>query len=390
MRKKLLAIIATLAVVMTMIPTLAYADIAETDVAAIGETRYSSLKEAFQNANDGDTIRLLKDITLDQDATYDVPAKQNGNGKHHHYAAAVVNGKKDVTFNMNNHSIELNFDGNRIIGSIGGSSVILVQGNSSLTITGSGTMSATGTTAVIWAQAANSKITVENGTFKSDDDVIVAYADAGGEIYIEDGNFELNPERSPQYDIEVDSVKTQVLSTLVIDKRLQNKSEINCDGNASMIQVKGGTFTGVNPDGACLLTAGGLTWDAYDAVPEGYEAINNEDGTWTVQKVHKHEWTEDWKSDSKEHWNECSSCTEKQNVSAHYDNDNDSKCDKCGYDMTAKVPAGDKGNKNNTGTTADNSQVETGDNFNPVIFGGIALMAIIAMAAVVMTRRRHN
>lgn len=371
MQKKILAIIALTAMLVTMIPTVAFAD--ESAVATIGDTEYSSLQAAFKAAKSGDTINLLKDITLDQDATYDESAKQNGYGKYHHYAAAVVNGK-DVTFNMNNHSIELNFDENGITGSIGGSSVILVQGNSSLTITGSGTMSATGAMAVIWAQAIDARIIIENGTFKNNDGIAdVIYADAGGEIYVKGGTFG---------------------SPLLVDKRLpgdespgklNNKNDRNCDGTQSKIVITGGTFS-EDPVKCAVVNAKDGESEC-NAVAEGYSVVQINEGLWNV---HKHEFSDTWTFDGKEHWNECSSCTEKKNVAAHFDTNNDSKCDKCGYDMTAKVPAGDKGNKNNTGTTADNSQVETGDNFNPVIFGGIALMAIIAMAAVVMTRRRHN
>ena len=41
-----------------------------------------------------------------------------------------------------------------------------------------------------------------------------------------------------------------------------------------------------------------------------------------------------WKSDTNNHWNECT-CGDKANTAPHADADNDEKCDTCGYDMPA-------------------------------------------------------
>lgn len=61
MKKKLLALIAMAAMVMTMIPAVAFAD--GDAVAKIGTTEYKTLDEAVTAAKDGDTIEVLKDAS---------------------------------------------------------------------------------------------------------------------------------------------------------------------------------------------------------------------------------------------------------------------------------------------------------------------------------------
>lgn len=71
MKKKMLALVAAAAMVVTMIPTVAFA---ADNVAKIGTTEYATLDEAVTAAADGATIELLKDATtsgwnLDKDIT---------------------------------------------------------------------------------------------------------------------------------------------------------------------------------------------------------------------------------------------------------------------------------------------------------------------------------
>lgn len=61
MKKKLLALIAMVAMVMTMIPTVAFAD--GDAVAKIGTAEYNTLDAAVTAAKDGDTIEVLKDAS---------------------------------------------------------------------------------------------------------------------------------------------------------------------------------------------------------------------------------------------------------------------------------------------------------------------------------------
>ncbi|MDO5414527.1 MAG: LPXTG cell wall anchor domain-containing protein [Bacillota bacterium] len=65
MRKRLLAIIATAAMLVAMIPSMAFADVDPADVAKIGDTGYATLQAAIDAANNGDEIDIIKDFSLE-------------------------------------------------------------------------------------------------------------------------------------------------------------------------------------------------------------------------------------------------------------------------------------------------------------------------------------
>ncbi len=64
MKKRLLAIIATVAMVVVLVPSMVFADVDPTDVAKIGNTGYATLQEAIDAVGEGETIILLKDVNV--------------------------------------------------------------------------------------------------------------------------------------------------------------------------------------------------------------------------------------------------------------------------------------------------------------------------------------
>ena len=64
MKRKFLSILLTLAMALTLLPTAAMAE-GPDPVAQIGKKTYATLKAAFEEAKDGDTVTLLKDVTED-------------------------------------------------------------------------------------------------------------------------------------------------------------------------------------------------------------------------------------------------------------------------------------------------------------------------------------
>ena len=72
MKKRLLAIIAAAAMVVTMIPSMVFAVVEDTDVASIGDTGYDTLQSALDAAQNGDTVKLLKDAS----GSFDVEANK--------------------------------------------------------------------------------------------------------------------------------------------------------------------------------------------------------------------------------------------------------------------------------------------------------------------------
>lgn len=110
MRKKLLAIIATLAVVMTMIPVTAFAD---GNVAKIGDVGYPTLSAAVEAANsmEGEaTIELLQDVTVDSLLIISGNVKICGNKTISHadsYTGTMFKIDKEATLSCEN----ITFDG---------------------------------------------------------------------------------------------------------------------------------------------------------------------------------------------------------------------------------------------------------------------------------------
>ena len=62
MKRKLLSILLTLCLAFSLLPTAALADGTADPEAQIGEKTYATLKAAFEEAKDGDTVTLLKDV----------------------------------------------------------------------------------------------------------------------------------------------------------------------------------------------------------------------------------------------------------------------------------------------------------------------------------------
>lgn len=62
MKRKLLSVLLTLCLAFSLLPTAALADGTADPEAQIGEKTYATLKAAFEEAKDGDTVTLLKDV----------------------------------------------------------------------------------------------------------------------------------------------------------------------------------------------------------------------------------------------------------------------------------------------------------------------------------------
>ena len=83
MKRKLLSVLLTLCLAFSLLPTAALADGEGTqtnDVAQIGETKYATLQEAVNAANDN-TVKLLEDVTEDINIPTGINATLDLNGK---------------------------------------------------------------------------------------------------------------------------------------------------------------------------------------------------------------------------------------------------------------------------------------------------------------------
>ncbi len=102
MRKRLLAIVAAMAMVMTMIPAVAFADTGSTDVVAtVNGVEYDDLQEAIKAAAPAGTVEIVKDVTVDEWVMF-AEKLSIGSGK---LITMNING---ITINGNNHTLTIN------------------------------------------------------------------------------------------------------------------------------------------------------------------------------------------------------------------------------------------------------------------------------------------
>ena len=110
MKHKLLSILLTLCLAFSLLPTAALADEGQDPVAQIGETTYATLKAAFEGAEDGDTVTLLKDAELTE--TLNITKATTLDGANHKITGKPSTGetsfitvKTDGDFTMKNATI---------------------------------------------------------------------------------------------------------------------------------------------------------------------------------------------------------------------------------------------------------------------------------------------
>lgn len=295
--KKLLAGILTLAMLLSAMPMTAWAeeDLTSNPVAAIGDTEYATLNEAFAAApTDGTktTVTLLRDIDLTAADLTTVKNITNRYGVYAHFFAAHAVKGQNIVLDMDEHEITLNYAKDELpegdYRTLGGNGVIGAENGGKLLITGNGTIKvleenndgATTFISVVWALSIDSELTIENGYFSGTDNVTVAYASHGGELYINGGKFtkETSKESVPPAD-EADS--TEISYVVLKDTSCPDLTETGeNNGAVTELVIKGGIFEGVDPDGYCPLYTG--EWTTEDVVPKGYKSVSLGDNLWEV------------------------------------------------------------------------------------------------------------
>ena len=162
---------------------------AETKVAQIGDVKYDTLQAAIDAAKDGDTVRLLANVTLTETAEF--PA-----------------GKK-VDLNLKGHNITAEGEALRI------------NGKTDIQSTGgTGTIESTGNVAV--AVGNNAKVTVYSGTLKGREGAVITGTSTGATI-------------------EIRGSRAKLIAT---DNAVIAGNGSKRDGKPNTILVKGGTFIG--------------------------------------------------------------------------------------------------------------------------------------------------
>lgn len=357
MRKKILTIIAAAAVVVAMIPSMAFAD---TDYEAeINGVGYDTLQQAVDNANTGDTVKVLKDINV-------VPGKNTYPGKDNIFVAFTKEAK--ITLDLNGKTIKWSLTDEQKENEHLNCFTFYLRPGADVTVTGNGTVNELDGGeyhAFTLGGEGNVALTIENGTFCGCEAVIIYDKDKSGSriVTINGGTF------------------VKCLTVGSINHSCHYNQILNLKGNGmtenTKIMMYGGTLVGVNPhnmedgdmvaDGCIVqkdgddyttmkaenLTSGVYVSDPSELLADGYyiSNIDKENGLWTVSAK-------------------------------------EAADDPAGTIGTDETTGSDKPTDSDADKTVNS--VETGDSMNmafPLVIAGLALAA---MAAVVMTRRRHN
>ena len=258
MKKRFLSILMAAAMVLSLLPASALAVGAEANVAEVNGTGYPTLQAAFDNAQDGDTIKLLADVTLDplyamdEEEVEDAPIR------------SVITVTSDITLDLDSH--EISWDSKKIPGEnepeIWYTLCFFVVSGADVKITGNGNgtidVEAGNNNSYGINITNNGSVTVENGTYTG---ATTAIQVQEGSLTILGGTFE-----------QAETIAGQAPGYA---KYVINCIDANFKNGTARIYVKGGTFC-FDPDGKPENSD--VTY-----VPVDYESnANEEDGTWTV------------------------------------------------------------------------------------------------------------
>ncbi len=276
-----------------------------TYVAQIGDVSYTTVKDAITHVANGQTIEVIADSTAN-DILYGVTASALKDKTVTITGSKTLTSPSDGRFGFyfgdydsgNRPSDVLNVNGITLAKDAGDYNTLfdgLTANLTDVTITGNGntalsyangargtltnvTVTNTGSHAVSWRNAAltvqgigqgPSELTVESGTYTSDNGYAVYIFSSGGIVNIKGGTF-------------------QGKLCANIDRDSYHE-----DYNQSIINISGGTFTNVEYTFVCTgtgaaeyakidITGGTFDADPTDYVHAGYEAVDNGNGTWTV------------------------------------------------------------------------------------------------------------
>ena len=184
--------------------------------------QFETLQAAFDAAVDGSIIKLLTDVTPE--------------------SYVNVNKAGNITLDMNGKSITR----------VEGTGIYVNNADTVLTITGNGKINAY---QAVYANAG--KVIIENGTYHGVADTI--YVQNTGKVEIINGTFSVEKTTHTQDDY------------CILNK-------LDADRKTASIVVKGGTFVGFNPENNASEGRG------TDFTADGYIAIDNGDGTYTVRE----------------------------------------------------------------------------------------------------------
>lgn len=239
-------------------------------IAQVDEKKYTDLKEALLACTNGETVKLIADITYTADDVVYAHGGATGFGKYDQYNPSIIyiggtKGATDAENQPSNVNAVLDLNGHTITNEAD-AYLFLLMDNCKVTFkdsVGTGELIAKNY-ALIWVTGAETLVTIESGKYTTASAGGVLHSTHSGDLVINGGEFRTNAK---------DASLLIVLNTEVF-----NNPNYFLSGTAT-ITVYGGTFHGFNPE---------KTYDAKtdtynNVVAEDYEAVEKTTDVWTVQ-----------------------------------------------------------------------------------------------------------
>ena len=287
--KKLLSLMLSVLMCLSLIPSVAFATIAEGEtatVAKIGEAEYKTLAEAIAAAKDGDTVTLLADCSGD---------------------GIMVNTNKyptGITIDFAKHSYTV---GGKLVGSAGTASngFQLLAGNTITMKNGFiyGDASIAGDDITEWSGAPAimiqnySNLTLDNMTVSGGKQTVYTISNNNGNTVIKDsiinaGNAEGTKYSPVAFDVcrysSYPSVSVTVEGNSVINGNIEISGVIG-EGQSRQLNIKNGTFNGKfsvesNVPANIAISGGKFAYEINpDYCADGFIPTTNKDGTYGVK-----------------------------------------------------------------------------------------------------------
>jgi len=243
-------------------------------VAQVGETKYESLQEAINACTNGETVKLIADVTYDADDVVYAHGGATGFGDYDQYNPAIVyvgGTRVDGVNSPSNVNAVIDLNGH-IITNNADAYLFLFMDNCKITFKDSvGTGAVVGNTEapVIWSTGTETVVTIESGKYSIGEYGSLIWATHSGDLVIKGGEF---------------STTAEDASCLIMrNEQNRQNSEFFISGK-STVTVTGGTFHGFNPEK--MLDDSKTPAYEFNAVAEGYVAVADEEAnTWTVMTV---------------------------------------------------------------------------------------------------------
>jgi len=239
-------------------------------VAQVGNVLYSSLKDALEACTNGETVKLIADITYGAGDIVNAIGGATGFGLYPNPAIIDIGGSRDEAANTNYPSqvnAVLDLNGHTITNNAD-AYLFLIMDNAKLKFTdsvGGGKVITTVDAPAIWTVGTDTLVTIEDGEYVTASATGLLHITHGGDMVITGGTFRT-------------TAADKSLLVMLNTKDRQN-SEYFISGKAT-VTIFGGFFEGFNPEK--VMDDSKTPFIETNGCAEGYAPVDNGNGTYGV------------------------------------------------------------------------------------------------------------